>query len=503
MQKTDLDIIRQRSESLFQELEQEFYLEGAGLKDEVNAAVIYEKYPELSDRSTVESIQLYLSAPQKKSASTAEDRKKLKLLLENSVQMYLNKQVQPMNDKMLTIESNGSILVNGKEIGFRQSAVSLVNETDREVRQAISDRRDEFIEEELNPLLLKIHAKTESGAKSIGFKNYVAMVEQLSGIELYSLHELTEEFLRSSNELYEENLRRHAKKKLSLALENLRKHDLAFLARAKEHDVLFSGGTISERIFGIIRSMGLDPTAGGKIRLDLESRPKKSPRAFCSPVRIPDEIYLVISPAGGADDYSAFLHELGHALHFGNADPRMDWEYKRLGDNSVTEAFAFTFDHLLLQEVFLKKGLGISKPQTFLRQKALTELMMLRRYCAKLSYELVLHDGRPIKGKQQVYREFLSNATRAEYSEEQYLADVDGFFYCARYLRAWMLQSALAQHLKENYDEDWFMNPKCSEFLIDLWSVGQKYSAEEFARHIGYNTLNFEAILDSLEGMLG
>ncbi|HWQ28343.1 MAG TPA: hypothetical protein VNN12_04915, partial [Dehalococcoidia bacterium] len=57
------------------------------------------------------------------------------------------------------------------------------------------------------------------------------------------------------------------------------------------------------------------------IHRDTEPRPRKSPRAFCSAIRVPDEVILVINPHGGHDDYRALFHEAGHAEHFGLTDP--------------------------------------------------------------------------------------------------------------------------------------------------------------------------------------
>ena len=39
------------------------------------------------------------------------------------------------------------------------------------------------------------------------------------------------------------------------------------------------------------------------------------------------------------------MHELGHALHFAYARAELPFEYRWLGDNSVTEGYAMLFDH--------------------------------------------------------------------------------------------------------------------------------------------------------------
>jgi len=116
---------------------------------------------------------------------------------------------------------------------------------------------------------------------------------------------------------------------------------------------------------------------------------------FCAPVRVPDEVYLVMRPHGGQTDYQTLLHELGHALHFAYTRADYPFEYRWVGDNSVTESYAMLFDHLMQHPRWLLRysGLGKRELPPFLRAAALEELQFLRRYCAKLIYEVQLHGG--------------------------------------------------------------------------------------------------------------
>ena len=101
--------------------------------------------------------------------------------------------------------------------------------------------------------------------------------------------------------------------------------------------------------------MGIDPLAAGRITLDTGEREGKRARAFCAPVRVPDEVYLVLRPHGGQTDWTTFLHELGHALHFAYMRPDLAFEYRWLGDNSITEGYAMLFDHLMKDAGWLKR----------------------------------------------------------------------------------------------------------------------------------------------------
>jgi len=195
----------------------------------------------------------------------------------------------------------------------------------------------------------------------------------------------------------------------------------------------------------------------------------------------------VVRPSGGPDDYAAYLHELGHALHFAYSDPDLAVEDRRLGDPSVTEAFAFLWDGQLRERQWLARFGGVGHPRDLLRFTALHKLWFLRRYAAKLAYELLLHEDGPGPRAAETYRDLLSAATLVEWPAEAYLADVDPFFYAARYLRAWIFEAQLRERLRERFDEEWYRNDRTKPFLLDLWRRGQRDRLEDLAAelHLG------------------
>ncbi len=82
-------------------------------------------------------------------------------------------------------------------------------------------------------------------------------------------------------------------------------------------------------------------------------------RAFCSSVVPPREVYLVIKPQGGHDDYNAFFHEAGHATHFSRISPDVPWAQRCLGDTDITESYAFLFNYLPDNPRWLRDVLGM------------------------------------------------------------------------------------------------------------------------------------------------
>jgi hypothetical protein len=194
----------------------------------------------------------------------------------------------------------------------------------------------------------------------------------------------------------DEVLPEFTKRVLGMNVRDLTRADALALMRAREFDAYFPASRMEAAITGQVREMGVDPLAAGRITLDTGDREGKRSRAFCSPVRVPSEVYLVLRPHGGQTDWNTFLHELGHALHFAYMRPDLAFEYRWLGDNSITEGYAMFFDHSMKDRGWLKRytELGESKVDNFLRTAGFEELQFLRRYCAKLIYEVELYGGK-------------------------------------------------------------------------------------------------------------
>jgi hypothetical protein len=252
-----------------------------------------------------------------------------------------------------------------------------------------------------------------------------------------------------------------------------------------------------------MREMGLDAHQNGRVRIDTDERPNKQPRAFCVPVHVPNEVYLVLRPSGGHGDYRTFWHELGHAMHFAAVDPEQSFEARWLGDNSVTEGFAMLWDHVTIAPGWLHRYTELSREDSAMLvfELAVSELHMLRRYAAKIGYEIVLHrsDYRSVADQ---YAERLTRATLFRYGPENFLIDVDPGFYCARYLRAWQLEALVALELTERYDADWWRNPRAGSFVHHLMARGQADPAHQLARDVFKRKLAFEPCVARLQAVL-
>jgi len=337
------------------------------------------------------------------------------------------------------------------------------------------------------------------GAEALGFKSYKDMCSKLKGIDYAALEAAMEEMLRRTEQAYVDGMDELLRATTGVALTEALPYDVAYAFRGQRYDEAFRKDDVTGSFFRTLRGMGIEPKSYHNIRIDDSDRPGKSPRAFCAPVKVPDDIRLVIRPSGGFDDYAAMFHEGGHSWHFGSTRADLDPEFRYLGDNSVSEAFAFLFDHLTSDAVWLRKQLGMEDPSEFVWFSTLRRLFFLRRYAAKLVYELKLHAGTMSPEFKNVYRTCLQRCLKFRHTEKRYLEDVDDAFYCAEYLRAWMLDAQLRSALEEEFGEEWFADPRSGKYLRELWSYGQKYTADELVKTIGYAGLDMDPLVREIE----
>jgi len=487
----DLSRIRDDLEQFAEALSREEYLTRSGLKDESRAAAVRERFASLASRSAFQEVR---AASQE---AEGDEARRLRFLAEFLGTNRVEYQVRDASDRLTTAEAGQTIVVDGERIPLRSVEARIKNEPDRSRRAALESARLSAVAE-LTGLRREILERSHEEAQHLGFAGYTPLCRELSGIDLPALRELTQPILTRSLDMYRDLLGWYLRRRVGVESSGARRHDLLRLFRAPEFDASLPPHALREAAEAPLRRMGIDPQAGGRIRIDDEPRPKKTPRAFVATPRIPDEVILVVRPGGGPDDYAAFLHELGHALHYAYTDARLPVEYRRLGDPSLTEAFAFLLDGLLRERGWLRRFVGVARPADLLRFTALHKLYFLRRYAAKLAYELLLHEEGATPRSADVYRELLAGATLVDWPRELYLADLDPFFYAARYLRAWIFEAQLRDLLRERFDEEWYRNDRTGPFLLALWREGQRHTVEELATELGLGPLSLDPLLTQI-----
>ena len=499
-----LESLREGGEAFIQEISREYYLAHSGQKATAELQPIYAKHAEVVSE---DALALTLEAFRGR-AEGSEERRSARTLLDWQAEAQSGRELASLDEREIAWESSAVVRVpDGREIKFEAMTIEIANNPDANDRHVLEAARAKLVGAEFAPLRQERFQREKEITERLELApTYNATFEQLTGISLAGLRDECAQFLRDTQVLWDEVMPEFAKRVLGMKASEVTRADALALFRAREFDDGFPAAQMEASIRKQVREMGIDPLASGRITLDTGERDGKRSRAFCAPVRVPDEVYLVLRPHGGQSDWSTFLHELGHALHFAYARPDLPFEYRVLGDNSITEGYAMLFDHLIEDRGWLKRytELGATALPSFIRSAGFSELHFLRRYSAKLIYEIDLYGGGVRwESLPDLYVETLTSATTFRYNRADAFIDVDPRFYAARYLRAWQLQALITETLVERYDADWWRNPRAGPWIIAaLFGEGQRELAHEQAERVAGKPLSFAPLVRAVERML-
>jgi hypothetical protein len=490
LSEPELDNYREQADRFIAAINEEYYLHYAGLKDTLDLEPIYEQYADLTSLERANAI----------GAAVNGDRR-IRELWRFACQGYLGNLTREHAERVAHIEAELTAAVDGEEIPYRMIRPTMANEPDREQRRRLEQARNALTEEHLLPIQLDAVAVEQEGVRALGAPNYAELHRRL-GFRLDELAKSARVFLDETEAMFEQSADPLFRARIGVGLAEAKRWDVGRLFRAPEWDPAFPADRMLPALEGTLADLGIDLYAQENVELDVEKREKKTPRAFCAPIEVPQRVMLVIQPIGGVDDWRALFHEAGHTEHYAHTNADLPVEDRRLGDFAVTEGWAMLMEHLVQDAAWLNRRLDVPHPGEFVAEGGTSLLYLVRRYCAKLLYEIELHEADDPVPLRKRYVEILADALKIEPSETDYLGDVDAGFYVTEYVRAWAFEAQLKRFFREKFGSTWFARRDAGSLLRELWSEGQRLTADELLKELTSAEIELEGVAEYVRDAL-
>jgi hypothetical protein len=348
-----------------------------------------------------------------------------------------------------------------------------------------------------------IRAGERLSAELSGEPDAVARNEEEKGISMRELSRVLHAASEASTAAYERLRGRWFERLLGPDRDDVpTSSHTSYLRRLSPLESTYTKERATEVCLDTLAQLGFDLANDRNVRLDLDDRPQKSPRACVIASNPPTEVHLITRAQGGLHDYQAFLHEAGHALHYAGCDPALPYTFRRISrDHALTEIYSYLCEAISREPEWHARHFGLSDEQAAENAEATTflEALLFRRYEAKLRYELGFWTRFPVDGgTPEGYEEHLTAATGIRYRAPGYLSDMDAGFYSADYLRAWIRSAQLHAHLAAEVGEDWWRRPETGELLRALFREGTRPTSEEIAGRVGFDPLDTGPLLREL-----
>ena len=166
---------------------------------------------------------------------------------------------------------------------------------------------------------------------------------------------------------------------------------MGYVRRLSPLDSTYTKDRATDVCLATLSALGFDLAADKNIRLDLDDRPQKSPRACVIASDPPSVVHLITRAQGGLHDYQAFLHEAGHALHYAGVDPNLPYTFRRISrDHALTEIYSYICEAITREPAWHAEHFDLTDEEARTNAEATVflEALLFRRYTAKLQFEI-------------------------------------------------------------------------------------------------------------------
>ena len=459
-----------------------------GEKEVSEQAAIVARYADLFSRDQLRALR------EEEERAGAEQREWLYRLRKTCESGFIAAELAERDDELENAILAARVTFKGEEMPLRTAQAKLA------VLDAYADRHElgeiyhkasaSFNEQRLE--LLRAYEELEADLS--GEPDPIARSEEEKQISMRELaavlqtanDEIEERFLALREKWFERLLGPEREEQPSSA-------HFSYIRRLSPLESIYTKERATDVCLETVAALGFD-MAKTTIRLDLDDRPQKAPRACVIASDPPKVVHLITRAQGGLHDYQAFLHEAGHALHYASVDPALPYTFRRISrDHALTEIYSYICEAITREPGWHIRHFGLSQEDATENAEAtrFLEAALFRRYTAKLQFELDFWaDFEHAGTENDEYARRLTASVGMVYKRDGHLADMDAGFYSADYLRAWIRHAQLRSYLEQEVGEDWWRSAETGEILRKLFAEGTRPTSEEVAARLGFEPLD-------------
>ena len=485
------EIVRGLRDSTY-ELENEGREVRAGLKAQQDTAAIIERYAWLYSEEAVAAV----------GPPVDEERKRVRGVILHGI---VERRTAAQDDRLATFYASAELELKGERLPFYSAVAQMAREPDPARREALG-AGTYAVMERADDLALERMATVMEVLGELGYTSYIDFWSELKEVDYAPLRAELERVAEAAHGLY----RAWAEPRMAATgrrFGDCPQSHMSFIRGLPEHDPAFTVERFEPAMRRTFAALELPLFEAPTIHIDLDDRPAKNPRAS---VWVPDagrEVHLLMRPQGGNHDYSAFLHESGHALHFGLTDPSIGWPLANISRSmAYPELWSFLVERIGHEPEWIAEtaAVGAAQAERISADLVGVDLMLFMRYVGKLACELDLYSGDPLDAPRgrALFASGVSARSGFVYDARAWQFDRDPGFYSADYLRAWLAQAELEVRLRDRFGERWWASREVGEWLRVQWARGCEPEAEQTVAEMGGSPWSGGALLRRLEERL-
>ncbi|MBI2922485.1 MAG: hypothetical protein HYY18_15650 [Planctomycetes bacterium] len=352
-------------------------------------------------------------------------------------------------------------------------------ETRRTCEEALAAAAAELAEDRL-----ALGRRRKEAAQELGAKGVPELFARYTGVDPVKAVAGARRFLADTRDAHRENLdwmlKRH-----DGSIEHAGAHDLGWVRFDLRRAIPAPRDREARILEGAFKWMGLDPSAGGRLRRQAATEP---PTTFARR-KVPGEVYLSLYLEDGVPGWADTLRSWTRALCAAHTPAALPMEDRVLGDPAVPRAWAEVLHAAPFERDWIARVLDFAKSKDAARELQTLHLYATRLRCGLLEAELDLHAG----AAPAALAERVTEATLVKHHAPLLLADLSPLLESAHSVRAAAAAASLSRLLETKF-ENWWRNPETGAFLVEAWAAGRRWPVEGLVEKLGAEEDGFGAM---------
>jgi hypothetical protein len=437
----------------------------------------------LFDAETYRSLQPILHAADAPASTQAVVRQLCAYL----AQLQLACAGEPFSKQIAARDAQPFLITADTQLSLEDAFERMQRSADREKRQAIERALDLFLCTATEPEERRLEAWATVPPR-LGQPSLSALHQEVSGLEGESFAAAAGGFLKETQDAFADLLlfllRRVAGLGRAARLSDVRWHDLRYLIRSSGLPGAPDAAGWVSAVEAWLEAWRLPSLRSGPVEHELMRPPSRS---FSVAVRSGSSVRLLVALGSGPDGAASLLSTVADLQRLLHATPEDPVEARDLISSSVAHAHRALFRGLLAEEGWLKRFVPLPREtaRDLARSMAALELLALRRQAGLFLYQRALFAQGPGPGMADRFVDEMQRAVGAPPPRGLYLSLVEPSFPSAYALEGALLGAQLAQHLRQEFDDDYFRNPAASEWLCRRFARGARETPESLQKAVG------------------
>ncbi len=486
-----VDEVEALAESFESQREAELFAAASGRKSWPELGPLYESQAALTPADILPAIQTELAAE-----PSGKERRRLEALRGWVARHNSGRASARFDDEYAAWSATASVTIAGGGVPVRELPDLIAGMADRSQRAAIEASRLDAVAD-VSSLFTDRYSAWRSSIEDLGYGAGPEAAERTQGVSLDGLRREARRFLQDTDDLYREHLGEQLSGMPDGRPERPATHDEARLARVPWLDSDVAAADTLQALATDLSDIGLSLEAENRVTVHSEWSPAPWMRPFCAPIRVPDEVALLVTPIEHVPAARQLLRAIGRAIHYAWLDPRCPFALRALGDPSVVEAHTHLWADLGSSASWVGRVWGLTgeRRQRYLRLAAFLDLHEVRWHAARLEFALAEADEGHPEGPGELWIKLIQTATGFIPDPREYLECMSPGIQVAFWLRGRMLAAQLSRELRDRHDEDWYRNPRAGAFLSQWLQDYDGQDAGELAVQLGDDRLSAGALL--------